>query len=188
MGYGWEGEKIRLVPLDRDKHLENALRWFNDPDVTRWLETGDWPLTRGAEEEFFREWVRLQVERLAEVEELFAPLPVLTAPLQDDEVTGGDDELAKLQHALARVLFGDVAHLLEVGPALERAVVDADTARNAVVRTIVDGEIAQVVKTRTHHGERVRRLRAPSRPRRVLALAPQPLSRDRPPGPRHLHR
>ena len=54
MGYGWEGEKVRLVPLDRDKHLENALRWFNDPEVTRWLETGDWPLTRGAEEEFFR--------------------------------------------------------------------------------------------------------------------------------------
>ena len=47
MGYGWEGEKIRLVPLDRDKHLENAVRWFNDPEVTRWLETGDWPLTRG---------------------------------------------------------------------------------------------------------------------------------------------
>ena len=54
MSYGWEGEKVRLVPLDREKHLENALRWFNDPEVTQWLETGDWPLTRGAEEEFFR--------------------------------------------------------------------------------------------------------------------------------------
>jgi RimJ/RimL family protein N-acetyltransferase len=54
MGYGWEGEKVRLVPLDRDKHLANALKWFNDPEVTQWLETGDWPLTRGAEEEFFR--------------------------------------------------------------------------------------------------------------------------------------
>jgi RimJ/RimL family protein N-acetyltransferase len=54
MSYGWEGEKVRLVPLDRDKHLDNALRWFNDPEVTGWLETGDWPLTRGAEEEFFR--------------------------------------------------------------------------------------------------------------------------------------
>jgi arsenite-transporting ATPase len=43
-----------------------------------------------AEEEFFRDWVRVQVDRLAEVEELFAPLPVLTAPLQDDEVTGLD--------------------------------------------------------------------------------------------------
>jgi arsenite-transporting ATPase len=30
------------------------------------------------------------VDRLAEVGELFAPLPVLTAPLQDDEVTGLD--------------------------------------------------------------------------------------------------
>jgi arsenite-transporting ATPase len=43
-----------------------------------------------AGEEFFRDWVRLQAERLAEVEDLFAPLPVLTAPLQDDEVTGLD--------------------------------------------------------------------------------------------------
>ena len=54
MTYGWEGEKVRLVPLDRDKHLDNALKWFNDPGITEWLETGDWPLTRGAEEEFFR--------------------------------------------------------------------------------------------------------------------------------------
>jgi ribosomal-protein-alanine N-acetyltransferase len=53
MAYGWEGDKVRLVPLDRDKHLGNALKWFNDPEVTEWLETGDWPLTRGAEEEFF---------------------------------------------------------------------------------------------------------------------------------------
>jgi len=53
MSFGWEGDKVRLVPLDRDKHLGNALKWFNDPEVTRWLETGDWPLTRGAEEEFF---------------------------------------------------------------------------------------------------------------------------------------
>ncbi len=54
MTYGWEGDKIRLVPLDREKHLGNALKWFNDPQITQWLETGDWPLTRGAEEEFFR--------------------------------------------------------------------------------------------------------------------------------------
>ncbi len=53
MSYGWDGDKVRLVPLDRDKHLGNALKWFNDPEVTEWLETGDWPLTRGTEEEFF---------------------------------------------------------------------------------------------------------------------------------------
>ena len=54
MSHGWEGEKVRLVPLDHEKHLDNALKWFNDPEITQWLETGDWPLTRGAEEEFFR--------------------------------------------------------------------------------------------------------------------------------------
>ncbi len=54
MAYGWEGDKVRLVPLDKNRHLENALLWFNDPTVTAWLETGDWPLTRGTEEEFFR--------------------------------------------------------------------------------------------------------------------------------------
>ncbi|MCU0304522.1 MAG: GNAT family N-acetyltransferase [Thermoanaerobaculales bacterium] len=54
MAYGWEGEAVRLVPLERGAHLDNALRWFNDPEITAWLETGDWPLTRGAEEEFFR--------------------------------------------------------------------------------------------------------------------------------------
>ena len=40
------------------------------------------------EEAFFRDWLRLQDERRREVEETFAPLPVLAAPLQDDEVTG----------------------------------------------------------------------------------------------------
>lgn len=37
---------------------------------------------------FFSDWRRVQVERLREVEESFAPLPVLCAPLQDDEVIG----------------------------------------------------------------------------------------------------
>ena len=41
-----------------------------------------------AGELFFREWARVQAERRREIEALFAPLPVLAAPLQDDEVTG----------------------------------------------------------------------------------------------------
>jgi arsenite-transporting ATPase len=57
-----------------------------------------------AEEDFFRDWARVQRERLAEVKELFAPLPVLTAPLQDDEVTGLD----RLAEHASR-LFGAVA-------------------------------------------------------------------------------
>jgi arsenite-transporting ATPase len=41
-----------------------------------------------AAEPFFRDWGRLQAERRREVEDGFAPLPVLAAALQDDEVTG----------------------------------------------------------------------------------------------------
>jgi len=39
-------------------------------------------------EAFFHDWGELQEERCREVEALFDPLPVLRAPLQDDEVVG----------------------------------------------------------------------------------------------------
>lgn len=55
------------------------------------------------EEDFFRDWGLLQDKRRREVEERFAPLPVLTAPLRDDEVTG----LEKLA-AHGRELFAEV--------------------------------------------------------------------------------
>ena len=53
MAHGWEGEKVRLVPLDKEKHLQNALAWLNDPEVTRWLLMGDFPLAQLEEEQFF---------------------------------------------------------------------------------------------------------------------------------------
>lgn len=53
MAYGWEGELIRLVPLDKERHLDNATRWMNDPEITQWLLVGDFPLTRIAEEAYF---------------------------------------------------------------------------------------------------------------------------------------
>lgn len=55
-----------------------------------------------AEEEFFREWAQLQSDRLEEVRGHFAPLDVLPAPLQDDEVIG----LERLA-AHGAALFGD---------------------------------------------------------------------------------
>jgi len=58
MSYGWEGEKVRLVPLDKDKHFENALAWLNDPETTQWLLTGDLPITRLVEEDFFEKAMR----------------------------------------------------------------------------------------------------------------------------------
>jgi RimJ/RimL family protein N-acetyltransferase len=53
MGYGWEGELVRLVPLDREKHLDNAQRWVNDPEITHNLLIGDFPMTKLAEEDWF---------------------------------------------------------------------------------------------------------------------------------------
>jgi RimJ/RimL family protein N-acetyltransferase len=35
---GLKGERVRLVPSEPDLHLENALRWLNDPEVTAALD------------------------------------------------------------------------------------------------------------------------------------------------------
>jgi len=49
---GWKGERVRLVPPDRSLHLENALRWMNDPDITATLEI-NLRCSRKQEEAFF---------------------------------------------------------------------------------------------------------------------------------------
>src|ERR1044072_4597433 len=51
MAYGWEGEKVRLVPLDRERHSANVQAWANDPDLTETILSGDFPLSRAAEDE-----------------------------------------------------------------------------------------------------------------------------------------
>jgi len=48
---GIQGARIRLVPLDRAEHFENFLRWFNDPEITRWVSQF-MPVTREAEEKW----------------------------------------------------------------------------------------------------------------------------------------
>lgn len=53
MAIGWEGALVRLVPLDKEKHLANAMRWLNDPEITRWTLVGDYPVTRLGEDEYF---------------------------------------------------------------------------------------------------------------------------------------
>lgn len=53
MAYGWEGQLTRLVPLRREDHFENALRWLNDPEVTQYLLVGDLPVGSKMEEEHF---------------------------------------------------------------------------------------------------------------------------------------
>jgi RimJ/RimL family protein N-acetyltransferase len=49
---GLEGKKTRLVPLDRERHIDNAVRWMNDPDVTTWLGARPGPYSRGMEEQY----------------------------------------------------------------------------------------------------------------------------------------
>jgi arsenite-transporting ATPase len=61
-------------------------------------------------EDFFREWGRTQLERKREVEETFAPLPCLVAPLAADEVRGVE---ALITHGEA--LFGDLDPAARLG-------------------------------------------------------------------------
>lgn len=49
---GLKGERVRLVPPDRGLHLENALRWWNDPEVARFV-VASLGMTRGMAEEWF---------------------------------------------------------------------------------------------------------------------------------------
>ncbi len=67
MARGWEGEKVRLVPIDADEMLANYVRWLNDPEVTRYLLIGDHPLTRMAE----RSWLE-RIEQGTATDVVFA--------------------------------------------------------------------------------------------------------------------
>jgi RimJ/RimL family protein N-acetyltransferase len=49
---GLQGDGVRLVPPDRELHLENALRWMNDPEVTATIKL-NLGVTRRQEEQFF---------------------------------------------------------------------------------------------------------------------------------------
>src|SRR4051794_9127280 len=49
---GLRGERVRLIPSERDLHLANALRWFNDPEVTATIEA-NFGLTRRQADAFF---------------------------------------------------------------------------------------------------------------------------------------
>jgi len=53
---GIRGPRVRLVPFERE-YIDHVLRWFNDPEVTRYTKRV-MPLTRLAEEKY--------VERMAE--------------------------------------------------------------------------------------------------------------------------
>jgi len=58
---GLRGDKARLVPVDKRLHLENALRWMNDPEVTQYLMMV-MGVTPGMEEEWMDRVQRRDVE------------------------------------------------------------------------------------------------------------------------------
>ena len=68
-----------------------------------------------ANETFFHDWLEVQRGRMKEVESFFAPLPVLTAPLQDDEIVGLE---ALSAHGKALFDGSDPAAVLGVSGAL----------------------------------------------------------------------
>lgn len=55
---GLIGKKVRLVPLDMDKHFETTLEWVNDFEITRTLAIGDFPLARLKEREIMEKLAR----------------------------------------------------------------------------------------------------------------------------------
>lgn len=63
MGFGYEGKKVRLVPMDMDLHFENAYRWINDPEISAWLAVGHFPISRLAEKEWFEATQKLDPSR-----------------------------------------------------------------------------------------------------------------------------
>jgi len=79
---------------------------------------------QAADEPFFRDWLRIQAERRDEIEDHFAPLPLLEAALAEDEIVGlpalsrhgaslfGDREPHALLATSARVRFERGAALL----------------------------------------------------------------------------
>jgi arsenite/tail-anchored protein-transporting ATPase len=83
---------VRIVVTPERMVIDEALRAYTDLALFE-LPCDAVVMNRllpeeAAAEDFFESWGRLQEERCAEVEELFAPLPLLRAPLQEDEVVG----------------------------------------------------------------------------------------------------
>jgi arsenite-transporting ATPase len=86
------GTSVRLVVTPERMVIDEAYRAHTDLALFE-LRCDAIVMNRllpeaAAREAFFQDWGRVQAERLAEVEMRFAPLPVLRAPLREDEPEG----------------------------------------------------------------------------------------------------
>jgi len=88
MGFGYEGKRIRLVPMDPDKHLENLVLWMNDTDVTDTLGFRGTPLSRGAEQEFIERINKDQTNVVWAIE-LLDGTHIGTSGIHDVNLTNG---------------------------------------------------------------------------------------------------
>lgn len=52
---GWESSRLRLVPLESSKHLENTKSWINSQEVTEWMQEGMFPVSADETTEWFDE-------------------------------------------------------------------------------------------------------------------------------------
>jgi arsenite-transporting ATPase len=89
-----ESSSVRLVVTPERMVIDEARRAFTDLALFE-IPCDAVVMNRllppvAAREAFFHDWGRLQEERRREVDLLFAPLPVLPAPLRDDELMGID--------------------------------------------------------------------------------------------------
>jgi arsenite-transporting ATPase len=103
-----EGSSVRLVVTPERMVIDEARRAFTDLALFE-IPCDAVIMNRllppvAAREAFFHDWALLQEERRREVESLFAPLPVLPAPLRDDELTG-----IEALRAHGAELFGELA-------------------------------------------------------------------------------
>ncbi len=89
---GSSDTSVRLVVTSERMVIDEARRAFTDLalfDIPCDAVVMNRLLPAAARREaFFQDWARIEEERQLEVESLFAPLPVLPAPLRDDEVLG----------------------------------------------------------------------------------------------------
>ncbi|MCC6640662.1 MAG: ArsA family ATPase [Deltaproteobacteria bacterium] len=89
-----EKTSVRLVVTPERMVIDEARRAFTDLalfDIACDAVVMNRLLPAAARKEtFFRDWARVEQERRREVESVFAPLPVIAAPLRDDEVIGLD--------------------------------------------------------------------------------------------------
>ncbi|MGI9431048.1 MAG: ArsA family ATPase [Myxococcota bacterium] len=108
---GWlvrEETHVRLVATPERLATEEALRTHTDLALFE-LPCDAVVMNRllpasASQEPFFRDWARSEAEHLAALREAVAPLPVLEAPLREDEVIG-----VEALAAHGRELFGDTA-------------------------------------------------------------------------------